>query len=241
MSRRLAAEDFRTDEVSLYRQTDLDDAPIEPETALAESSVCRSIALESLDGDENPVGSALQVAQDKAQEVIAAATAKADEIRQEARQAGLAQAREDALAELLPTLTAFASAGQALIDFEQRFVTDCAPQLVALALEIAEKIIAKEVLADEQIVASVLERAKQELLVAKQIRIWLHPDDHRLLAKLRPELVQTVSQAGRSVEVVESEEIARGGCRLETESGVLDATLETQLGQVRRELLETEL
>jgi flagellar biosynthesis/type III secretory pathway protein FliH len=43
------------------------------------------------------------------------------------------------------------------------------------------------------------------------------------------------------IEVLPSEEIARGGCRLETESGVIDATVPTQIDEIRRQLLDTEL
>ncbi len=35
-----------------------------------------------------------------------------------------------------------------------------------------------------------------------------------------------------------SEEISRGGCRLETEIGVVDATTPTQLEEIRRQLLD---
>ena len=49
------------------------------------------------------------------------------------------------------------------------------------------------------------------------------------------------SDGHRTIEVVTSEEIVRGGCRLETESGIVDATIPTQIDEIRRQLLDTEL
>jgi flagellar biosynthesis/type III secretory pathway protein FliH len=59
-----------------------------------------------------------------------------------------------------------------------------------------------------------------------------------VLSQLRPDLIKIGSEAGRTVEVLASEEIGRGGCRLETEMGVVDATIPTQLAETRRQLLD---
>ena len=141
----------------------------------------------------------------------------------------------------MPSLVVFANAAQSLIVFEEQLISRCTPQIVGLALEIASKVIAKAVDADGEIVAAVLERAKQEALDAKQLRICLNPTDHQLLAELRPDLVKIGNDGKRTIEVVASAEIARGGCRLETESGIVDATLPTQIDEIRRHLLDTEV
>jgi flagellar assembly protein FliH len=107
-----------------------------------------------------------------------------------------------------------------------------------LALEIAEKMTAKAIAEDPEIVASVLERAKREIVDAKQIRIWLHPTDFNVLSELRPDLIRAGDDAGRTIEVAMSESVARGGCRLETESGLVDATIPTQIAEIRRQLLD---
>jgi flagellar biosynthesis/type III secretory pathway protein FliH len=109
-----------------------------------------------------------------------------------------------------------------------------------LALEIAGKVIGHAVQDDGQIAASILERAKNEVADAKQMRICLHPDDLQILEELRPDLVKLESTGGRSIEIVSAPEIGRGGCRLETESGIVDATIPTQLDEIRRQLLDDE-
>jgi flagellar biosynthesis/type III secretory pathway protein FliH len=113
--------------------------------------------------------------------------------------------------------------------------------MVRLALEIAERVIGHAVTEDPAIAASILERAKREVLDARQVRVWLHPEDHKILSELRPDLMKVGSEAGRSIEVLASEEIGRGGCRLETEIGVVDATIPTQLAEIRRQLLDEDI
>jgi flagellar assembly protein FliH len=168
------------------------------------------------------------------------AKAEADLIREQSRLDGAAQGREVAKQEALPAAVAFANAGQALIVFEEQMIARYTPEMVRLALEIAEKIVHKALLVEPEIVASVLDRARQEVTEARQIRIRLNLKDYELLAEVRPDLLTLGNDAGRAIEVVIDENLSRGGCRLETEIGVVDATLPTQIGEIRRQLLDQE-
>jgi flagellar biosynthesis/type III secretory pathway protein FliH len=191
-----------------------------------------------------PPEALVAVAQQRAAEVIAAAQQQAETLEHEARAQGLARGQEEgkeaAKQELLPALVTCAQMGQSLIVLEEQLIARFTPQLVGLALEIAEKVIGKQVEADPQLVASVLERARAELPQARFVRICLHPLDHSLLAELRPDLVLMGEQGGRTVEMAAAEEIARGGCRVETEMGVVDATIPTQMQEIRRQMLDEE-
>jgi flagellar assembly protein FliH len=182
----------------------------------------------------------LLAAQEKAREIVAHAAAEAEQICQEAARQGLARGQAEARQQLSSSLVAFANAGQALIVFEERLISGHTAQLVRLALEIAEKIIQKSVQEDSQIVVSTLERAKREVTEAKHIRIWLHPKDVEVLRELRPDLIKIGKEAGRTIEVVAAEEVSRGGCRLETEIGIVDATIPVQTQEVHRQLLDEE-
>ncbi|MGZ8519083.1 MAG: FliH/SctL family protein [Candidatus Binatia bacterium] len=241
MSRLVARDDLRAAEVQLYRQADLDGDTMAPAPAGDADTDYRGFELESLDALELAPWWILQSAQEQAVEIIAQANVQADQLRQQASCDNAAAGREQALQDLMPSLVAFANAGQSLLVFEEQLISRCAPQIVDLALQIAAKVIAKAVDADAEIVASVLERAEREALDAKQLRIWLNPTDHQLLAELRPDLVKIGNDGKRTIEVFASAEIARGGCRLETESGIVEATLPTQIDEIRRQLLETEL
>jgi flagellar biosynthesis/type III secretory pathway protein FliH len=196
----------------------------------------REVPYESLDLVDLGHHLLLLAAQEKAESVVAEAGKEAQRLYEEAREAGRQEGREEAKQEVLPALVAFGHAGQSLIVFEERLVARYTPQIVRLAVEIAEKIIGHAVEAEPELVASVLERAKREVAEAKRIRIWLNPADHQILADHCPELIKIGCENGRTIEVVASEEVGRGGCRLETEMGLVDATLPTQIEEIRRQL-----
>jgi flagellar assembly protein FliH len=188
------------------------------------------------------VEEALAATQQQAESILAFARQEAEQLRQAAYAQGLASGqadgREQAKQEFLPALVVFAQIGQSLIILEEQLIERFTPHLVRFALEVAEKVVGKAVDEDPLIVASVLERARMELPQARSIRIWLHPLDHQVLTECRPDLVWVGEKGGRTVEVVPSEEIERGGCRIETEMGIVDATVPVQLQEIRRQMLE---
>jgi flagellar biosynthesis/type III secretory pathway protein FliH len=241
LSRLVAGGELTPDEVRAYPECGLDGEIRLEALAVANSREWRQVEFESIDIFELAPLHILIAAQEKAAELMAQAEARADEIRAEARREGEAAGHEQGKSDLLPALVAFADAGQSLIIFEEQLIARYAPHLVQLALDIAEKIIGRAVAADAAIVASVLERAKNEVGYAKQLRICLHPDDLKVLEELRPDLLHAEGAHGRALEVVESRDLSRGGCRLETEAGIVDATLPIQLDEMRRQLLRDDV
>ena len=156
--------------------------------------------------------------QEKPEAILAEARRQAEDLRKEAHQQGMArgleEGREEARKELLASLDAFAQAGQSLIGLEEQLVLRLTPEIVSLAMEVAEKVLNKQVKDDPQIAASVLERARVEIPYAREVRIWLNPVDYQALSEMRPDLVRIGKEEGRNIEVAASEEIGRGGCRV---------------------------
>ena len=233
--RLMARDRLKEGEVRPYDQPDVGGRP---NMADPDPRPLREVRYESLDLIDLGHYLLLLAAQEKAQAIIAQAEDEAQKLCAQAKETGNQQGREDAKREILPSLVAFGHAGQMLIVFEEQMVAHYMPQIVRFALEIAEKIIGHAITEDPQIVASVLDRAKREVAEAKQMRIWLHPADRRVLAETCPDLIKIGAEAGRTIEVIASEDVTRGGCRLETEMGLIDATLPTQIDEIRRQLLD---
>ncbi len=184
----------------------------------------------------------LLAAQEQAESIITFAQQEVEQWRHTAHAQGLASGREEgreqARQELMPALVAFVQAGQSLIVLEECLIEHLTPNLVRFALEIVEKMIGKVIEEDPHIVAAVLERARAELPHARSVRVYLHPLDQQILMECRPDLSWSGQKGGRTIEIVPTEEIERGGCRVETEMGTVDATIPVQLEEIRRQLLE---
>jgi flagellar biosynthesis/type III secretory pathway protein FliH len=222
-------------DIQPYRELDLsrqDDDPV------AEAPEEEIVEAESFDLDALGPLLCLTAAEQKAEEILIGARSQAEALGKEAYEEGKSRGQEEARNEILPALIGFAQAGQSLIVFEEQMVARFTPQMVRLALEIAEKIVAKTVAEDPEIVASVLERARKEVHDARLVRVRLHPADYQILLEMRPELIRAGEAGGRKVEVLAADEIGRGGCRIETEIGIVDASIPTQFQEIKRQLLD---
>ena len=132
----------------------------------------------------------------------------------------------------------------ALEGFKQSFASQTTTQVGALVRSIGEQLdalqqemaravansaaaLARQVLRSElalrpEAVATVAEQAIDALLLsARHIVLRVHPDDHALIAGNSAEAI-----AARGARVVADPTIARGGCRVESDIGLVDATID---------------
>ena len=99
-------------------------------------------------------------------------------------------------------------------------------QLAALAGDIARHLVRRELRTQpEQIIAVIRETVALLPVAAREVRIYLHPEDAALV---RERLVEPAAE--RAWTLVEDPVIARGGCRINSESSSIDAQVEARLG-----------
>lgn len=120
-----------------------------------------------------------------------------------------------------------ASADQVISDTEQH--------LVALALEIAQKLVADMPISGELVEASIRDALLQVEGTA-DFHVRLHPADLALLEKMHSSLLEPVDEA-KTVRFHSAPEVTRGGCLIQTRFGVVDARRETKLDLLKRSLL----
>lgn len=103
-----------------------------------------------------------------------------------------------------------------------------AAKTVALAFAIAQKILLHEIETRPESMIEVV-RAALELLPegAERVRIAVNTADVELVRRALMEAVDTPDST-----VVGSDDVQRGGCRISSPCGDIDATLETRIGRV---------
>ncbi len=107
-------------------------------------------------------------------------------------------------------------------------------ELLALALAVARQVIRREIEQDPQHILAVIREAMAELpTAARQVRISLHPDDAELV---RDTFVSDEDEE-RPWKILEDKGISRGGCRIESQTSRIDATVEKRLDTVIEALL----
>lgn len=107
------------------------------------------------------------------------------------------------------------------------------PNLLELSVLIAEKIIKRQVAVEPETVKTLAAELLKEVHAGETFFLYVHPGEVRLLEEARQEL-EEAAPLGVALHIVPDKSITPGGCRLETETGYYDATIEGQLSEVKK-------
>lgn len=104
--------------------------------------------------------------------------------------------------------------------------------LVNLVSQMTRQVIQRELATDSSQIRHVLREALKLLpMGASNIRIHVHPQDFELVKALR-------ERHEESWRILEDESLQPGGCRVESESSRIDASVETRLATALKQLFE---
>jgi flagellar assembly protein FliH len=151
---------------------------------------------------------------------------------QAARQAGYADGYRDGLVALesfKQSLTQqmsgqFAPLLQSLSDRLGALEQQIAETVATVAVQLARQVVRSELDVRPELVCAVASEAVNAVLLsARSIVVQVHPDDHALIASSAGEAL-----AARGARLVAQHGIARGGCLLETDAGIVDARIESR-------------
>jgi len=157
----------------------------------------------------------------------------------EGRQAGFSEAQEAERARMAAeTAPAVASLASILGELEARrrsLEAEARRDLVPLAIEIAKKIVKREVRECPEIALHNVRKAIDLAFRRSSLVVEVHPEDARSIERYIPDLKR--SFAGLTeVAVRPSEDVSRGGCRVVSGSGAVDLRIEAQLEVIEQAL-----
>ncbi len=148
----------------------------------------------------------------------------------EGYQEGLLQAKAD-IEDVKNAITSFAGAKQAVFEY-------IAPDILEISVEIAQKIIKKELQQDPTIILdNIMEILKGLSKEETKITLRVNPSQVSLLKSEIPNAMSNVGLDAK-VLIVPDDAIMEGGCMVITTNGVIDATIETQLAVISEALKE---
>lgn len=185
----------------------------------------------------------------EAHRIAADAKKKATQVRAEARNKGYVEGQDraesearaaattemqTAVAELRADLEAFC---EAVLAEQKRVWQEAEGKLCGLALEIAERVVKAEVTVNPEVVLQITRHAMRRLADKDQVRIRVNPADVERLRDHRDDLM-ALFEGLHAVEILEDRRVGIGGAQIETDTGTVDARIESQLGEVHRLLEE---
>ena len=113
-----------------------------------------------------------------------------------------------------------------------QMIHDTEHQMVRLALAVARRIVHREISLDPDLLIAIARVAMDRLADSARVTVRLNPEDLAATAAARE-----AEWAGTHVEVVPDARLPRGGCRIESEFGTVDAGVDAQLQELGHVLL----
>jgi flagellar assembly protein FliH len=206
---------------------------------LSSESAAATIAAYTFRQLEAPAGGVVHDVAD----VLSAAHAEAEHIRLHARAAGEAEGRAAGMAalqaEMAPTIQAVAGAVHALESLREQLVSELETDAVALALHLAEQIVAGAIAVTPERVVDIAGLALRRLTERRHVTLVVNPADLDLMSE---SVAQLQAELGgiEHLSVQSDRRVGRGGVLARTDAGEIDASIETQLLRAR-EIVAAEL
>ncbi len=143
---------------------------------------------------------------------------------------GIAQA-QDAIAQLRAQIMKFAGTSQAVFDA-------IAPEILAISIDIAKKIIKTEVQQNPDLIIANIQQCLKELSKEEtKVMLKLNPAD---VANVKSQIPTMLENAGLDVKImiVPDTSITQGGGIIQTTNGIIDVTIDTQVDIITKALRE---
>jgi type III secretion protein L len=109
----------------------------------------------------------------------------------------------------------------------QKVRTELEKMLIPVALKAARKILGKQIELSENTIVEIVSTALKAVSQHKKITIYVNKKDLEPLEKNRAQ-IKNVFESLEVLSIRERSDIARGGCIIETEGGIINAELENQ-------------
>lgn len=138
-----------------------------------------------------------------------------------------------AIAELQAAAGRFARAAEELLRYRRDMRRSTEQELVRLAVTIARRILRRELSVDPNALSGIVKAALESLEAREANCVRVHPEDVALVERCLAEC-----GIGDQIKVSADPQLARGSAILETAHGSLDASVETQLEEIERGLLD---
>jgi len=183
----------------------------------------------------------LDKVREEALEMLTKAHEEANTIReaakQEGYQAGLQMVEELVGKRLATALPALKRVTDDIRNAKQAWLTHWEASAVRVAAAIAERLIRGELSQRPEITLTLVREALELAAGSSRLRIHLNPADREAIGEQAEMLIGELATL-TTAELVADPEITPGGCRVETNFGIIDQQFESQLARIEEELTQ---
>jgi flagellar biosynthesis/type III secretory pathway protein FliH len=144
---------------------------------------------------------------------------------------GLAEGRAAAEADMAEAIQRMQQLASNVLESHTGFFRAAERQVVDLALQIAQKVVERELENMPELAVGVIRSALEEMDARTAVRVRIHPDDEEVVRRRWSQVVPS-GVNGERIEIQPDERVQPGGAIIETTQGQVDAQLDTKLAQL---------
>lgn len=171
----------------------------------------------------------------RAKGLVEEALAQAAAVTEAARNAGFETGREAGRSTAEQEMNEMLVTMRGLIDMARaerhKIIESAEPEMVKLAMGIAERIVHKQVSVDRDVVVEMTKAAIARLLEREVVTVRVNPSDLERIREHREEMLALGDV--KHMRIIEDQRVDLGGVIVETDSGAVDAKIATQLEEAR--------
>jgi flagellar assembly protein FliH len=172
-----------------------------------------------------------------AEAMLSEAEEKGQKIYEEAYTKGFQHGQSDAEAKVLEEtetlLDYLRDLGQAISLSQEKVIMSAEESIGKLALAVAGKLIRREIHADESVVEDIVRESLEAVKSGNSIKLKVNARDIDRIRDCKDILLQAADNIP-DFEIVEDPRIEQGGCIIETDFGIVDARIDSQLQEIGR-------
>lgn len=111
------------------------------------------------------------------------------------------------------------------------------PKMVEIITEIYEKVFQVELKNNKDLVVNLLANAMKNLEGIKRFLVHVSKEDYPLVSMQKKEMIRGTNIMVENIDLVEDSTLVHGQCMIETDNGIYDCSLDTQLDTLNDELM----
>jgi len=214
---------------------ELEDMPLYPKSYLPRKEQKDDHYL-LIEQKEKEIDAVLKNAQVQADKLIKESQERASIIEEEAYQRGYLKGKEDGWQVGNSEARKISEAAKKVLeqaeDIRKQVYKNTEEELIGLAVEIAEKLICRQLETNTDTIMDIVQSVYNEAVDCQQVIIYTAPEAVEILEARKEEIgIQLYST--KRVQIISDPNITDGGCRVETEQGIIDATVPAMLEELK--------
>jgi flagellar assembly protein FliH len=174
----------------------------------------------------------------RAQAMISDAASRADELVEATKARAHSEGYAEGTAAADREMSAMAETMRNLVQMARlerhKLMEGAEPELVRLAIGIAERVLHQQIALDRSVVVEMAKVAIARLVERESVTVRVNPGDLERMREHRDEFLS--SGDIKNFRVIEDQRVDRGGVVVETDGGTIDARIGTQLNEAKRVL-----